>query len=150
MCELNLNYPPILDGRFDVESVTFGYVPKKNGVGINEYNLDNPIVGKYQSVFTYKNEYISVYNDFIYTGKNTTKKYYGVWRKKLGPNLEFNGWECVYTYTPQEKNVFVLDPIKINNNKVEEYVVYLLNVGTNTNIRSNETSFICKLTGKKI
>ncbi len=64
-------------------------------------------------------------------------------------NLEFNGWECLYVDTNAESDVYILDPIKIHKNKVVKYHVYLLNVGTNTNVRSNQTSYIWKFTGKK-
>ncbi len=150
MSLLEQNYPPILDGIFNVESETFGYLPNPGGGGTSEYGLDDPKFGKYQNVFNQKNEYISLYYDFVYSSKKISPKSYGVWRKKLNKNLEFIGWECLYTNIPYEKDVFILDPTKVIDNHVIEYTVYLLNVGINTNVRSNQTSFICKLTGKKI
>ncbi len=149
MSTLNPNKPPILDGRFDVISITYGYDTNSNG-NVIEYTLDNPLIEHFESIYEQKDEFISTYYDFVYTNKSKTKKSYGVWRKKLNQNLEFVGWECLYVDTTQESDVYILDPIKLSNNKVIEYNVYLMNVGTNTNIRSNETSYICKFTGKKI
>jgi hypothetical protein len=149
MSLLNPDYPPILEGRFDVESITYGYDTDSNG-NVKEYTLDNPLIEHFQCVYEQKNEYVSTHYDFVYTTKEKTKNSYGVWRKKLGPSLEFNGWECLYVDTNAESDVYILDPIKIHKNKVVKYHVYLLNVGTNTNVRSNQTSYICKFTGKKI
>ena len=146
---MNSECPPILDGRFDVESITFGYDTDSNG-NVKEYTLDNPLIEHFQCVYNQSNEYISTYYDFVYTTKEQTKKSYGVWRKKLNQNLEFVGWECLYVDTNAESSVYILDPIKICKNKVVKYHVYLLNVGTNTNVRSNQTSYVCKFTGKKV
>ena len=146
---MNSECPPILDGRFDVESITFGYDTDSNG-NVKEYTLDNPLIEHFQCVYDQSKEYISTYYDFVYTTKEQTKKSYGVWRKKLNQNLEFVGWECLYVDTNAESDVYILDPIKICKNKVVKYHVYLLNVGTNTNIRSNQTSYVCKFTGRKV
>lgn len=149
MSLLNPNCPPILDGRFDVISTTYGYDTDAEG-NVKEYTLDNPLIEHFQSVYDQKNEYVSTYYDYVYTTKKRDKKSYGVWRKKLDQNLNFVGWECLYVDTNLDFGIHVLDPIKICKNKVIEYHVYLLNVGTNTNVRSNETSYVCKFTGKKI
>ncbi len=149
MSLLNPKKPPILEGRFDVISITYGYDTDSNG-NVVEYTLDNPLIEHFDSVYEQKDEYISTYYDFTYTTKKSTKKSYGVWRKKLNENLDFVGWECLYVDTTQESDVYILDPIKVCKNKVIEYHVYLMNVGTNTNSRSNQTSYICKFTGKKI
>ena len=63
---LNPNCPPILDGVFDVESITYGYDTDSNG-NVKEYTLDNPLIEHFQCIFKQKNEYISTYYNFAYT-----------------------------------------------------------------------------------
>ena len=144
---INNENPPILEGIYDVLSVTYGYIMDYKSGRVNEYTFDNPLTEKYQSVYEQKGEFVNTYYIPI---KTPLKKGYGVWRRKLNQNLEFIGWECLYIGSNDEKVIYILDPVEIKNNKVFKYTVTILNVGNNFTNNFNQTSYISKFTGTKI
>ena len=137
--------PPIIDGIFSNQIKFVGYLG--DSTNPKEYTIDNPGVQKFEA--GYKQNGI-----FVYTfdpSSPDSRKTYGMWKRKFNKNMCFDGWELYFSSSENNNTIYILEPTKICNNYVCEYVSTEITSGFNNNPpNTNQSSNIGQITGKKI